>query len=174
MFASLVLRTKYSLRLTHPWCEVWIQTWWNTPFNIWTLYFRVFSLNFWWGGTQNFWSPSVPDGDKSDGGTREKNLTEAKTAHLMQNNPIFCCFKHEIQLLKVLELKSSQIWHKNVFKFSGMSLGCGDKPWSKNGDKCRMGDWQNFCWMGGTPSPSQKKKNTILCHYTWWMGTLKE
>ena len=29
---------------------------------------RVFSLNFWWGRTQNFPSPSVPDGDKVDGG----------------------------------------------------------------------------------------------------------
>ena len=68
-----------------------------------------FFSKFLMGGTQNFWSPSVPDGDKSDGGTWKKNLTEAKTAHLMQNKPIFCCFKHEIQLLKVLELKSSQI-----------------------------------------------------------------
>ena len=39
------------------------------------------------GGTQNVWSPSVPDGDKVGwgGGTYEKNPTEAKTAHPMQN-----------------------------------------------------------------------------------------
>ena len=38
------------------------------------------------GGTQNFRSPSVPDGDEVGwGGTYEKNPTEAKTAHLMQN-----------------------------------------------------------------------------------------
>ena len=41
------------------------------------------------GGTQNFQSPSVPDEDKfgcgGGGGTCEKNLTEAKTAHLIQN-----------------------------------------------------------------------------------------
>ena len=35
------------------------------------------------GGTQNFRSPSVPDGDEVGwgGGTCEKNPTEAKTAH---------------------------------------------------------------------------------------------
>ena len=39
------------------------------------------------GGTQNFRSPSVPDGDEVGwgGGTCKKNPTEAKTAHLMQN-----------------------------------------------------------------------------------------
>ena len=38
------------------------------------------------GGTQNFQSPSVPDGDEVGwGGTYEKNPTEAKTANLMQN-----------------------------------------------------------------------------------------
>ena len=38
------------------------------------------------GGTQNFRSLSVPDGDEVGwGGTCEKNPIEAKTAHLMQN-----------------------------------------------------------------------------------------
>ena len=48
---------------------------------------RVFFSKFLMGGTQNFWSPSVPDGDEVGwgGGTCEKNLTEAETAHIMQN-----------------------------------------------------------------------------------------
>ena len=46
-----------------------------------------FFSKFLMGGTWNFRSPSVPDGDEVGwgGGTYEKNLTEAKTAHLMQN-----------------------------------------------------------------------------------------
>ena len=46
---------------------------------------RVFSLNFRWGETSKF---SVPVGDEvrwGGGETCEKNPTEAKTAHLMQN-----------------------------------------------------------------------------------------
>ena len=35
-------------------------------------------------------------------GDLQKNPTEAKTAHLMQNKAIFFYFKHEIQLFKVL------------------------------------------------------------------------
>ena len=42
----------------------------------------------------------------------------------------------------------------------GRTSAGGDKPWSKNGDKCQMGgggDWQNFRRMGGPPSPPQEK-----------------
>ena len=46
---------------------------------------RVFSLNF-CRGTSKFWSPSVANGDKVGwGGLANKNLTEAKTAHQVQN-----------------------------------------------------------------------------------------
>ena len=47
-----------------------------------------FFSKFLMGGTQNFPSPSVPDGDevgRGGGGDLRKNQTEAKTAHLMQN-----------------------------------------------------------------------------------------
>ena len=45
-----------------------------------------FFSKFLMGGTQNFRSPSVPDGDEAGwGGLAKKNPTEAKTAHLMQN-----------------------------------------------------------------------------------------
>ena len=48
---------------------------------------RVFFSKFLMGGTQNFRSPSVPDGDEVGwgGDTCKRNLTEAKLAHLMQN-----------------------------------------------------------------------------------------
>ena len=50
------------------------------------LNWQGFFSKFLMGGTQNFRSPSVPDGDEVRwGGTCEKNQTEAKNAHLMQN-----------------------------------------------------------------------------------------
>ena len=55
------------------------------------------------GGLKIFGPRRSPTGTKWDGGgTCEKNLTEAKTAYLMQNEANFCYFKHEIQLFKVL------------------------------------------------------------------------
>ena len=60
------------------------------------------------------------------------------------------------------------MWHKNphknvfkFFKFSGTNLGWGggDKPWSKNGDKCRMGGLTKFLLDGGDPPFPQEKKN---------------
>ena len=45
-----------------------------------------FFSKFLMGGLKNLWSPSVPDGDEIGwGGTSEKNPTEAKTTHQMQN-----------------------------------------------------------------------------------------
>ena len=82
----------------------------------------------------------------------------------MQNYAIFCYFKHEIQLFKVLlTLKVVKFDKKMYLNFSNFRErtspgGGGDKSWSKNGDKCRMGgDWQNFRQMGGPPSPPGKK-----------------
>ena len=47
----------------------------------------------------------------------------------------------------------------NFQNFRGRTSAGGDKPWSKNGDKCRMGgDWQNFRQMGGPPVPPPEKK----------------
>ena len=45
-----------------------------------------FFLVIFGGGNQNFWSPSVANGDEVEWGElAKKNPTEAKTAHLMQN-----------------------------------------------------------------------------------------
>ena len=62
-------------------------------FRLWPMYFlnlithQGFFSKFLMGGTQNFRSPLVPDGDEVGwgGGTCKKNSTEAITAHLMQN-----------------------------------------------------------------------------------------
>ena len=106
------------------------------------------------------YSPSAPVSHPS-------NLTEAETAH----KAIFCYFKHETQLFKVLlSLKVVKFDIKMYLDFSNFrgrtSAGGGDKPWSKNGDKCRMGgDWQNFRRMGGPPVPPGK--NPGLGHVFW-------
>ena len=57
----------------------------NIPRNKYQTYQGFFS-KFLMGGDSKFLVPSVPDGDEVGwGGTCEKNPTEAKTAHLMQN-----------------------------------------------------------------------------------------
>ena len=47
----------------------------------------------------------------------------------------------------------------------------GDKPWSKNGDKCQMGDWQNFRQLGGTPQ-SSPGKNPDFCMF--WVSSIPD
>ena len=65
---------------------------------------QVFFSKFLMGGDSKFSVPVGPRRGRSrmGGGTCDKNLTEAKTAHLMQNKAIFCYSEHEIQLFKVL------------------------------------------------------------------------
>ena len=76
---------------------------------------------------------------------------------------MFCYFKHEIQLFKVLfSLKVVKFDTKMYVIFGGHTSAGGDiKPWSKNGDKYRMGDWQNFHRMGDPPVPPGKKPWTM-------------
>ena len=46
----------------------------------------------------------------------------------------------------------------NLSNFQGQtSAGGGDKPWSKNGDKCWMGGLAKFLPDGGTPQSPQEK-----------------
>ena len=106
------------------------------------------------------------------GGTCEKNPTEAKTAHLMQNKGNFCYFKHNIQLFKVLlSLKVVKFDTKMYLKFSNFrgrtsagGGGGGNKPWSKNEDKCRMGRLTKFSPDGGTPRRPRKKKTLLILY----------
>ena len=132
------------------------------------------------GGLKIFRPRRSPAGTKSDGwGTCEKNPTEAKTAHLTQNLAIFCYFNHEIQLFKVLlslkVVKFDTKMYLNFSKFRGQTSAGGDKPWSKNGDKSRMGGGlTKFSPDGRTaPVPQEKKPCTLTvfliysCIY-WW------
>ena len=57
--------------------------------------------------------------------------------------------------LKVVKFDTKM--YLNFFKFSGTNLGWGDKPWSKNRDKCRLGGLTKFLPDEGTPSPPRKK-----------------
>ena len=56
---------------------------------------------------------------------------------------------------------SSQIWHKNVFKFfkfSDMNLSWGGQALiQKRGQD--GGNWQNFCRMGDPPPQSPQEKS---------------
>ena len=133
---------------------------------------RVFSLNFWWGDSKFL----VPIGlrwgqSRMGGGTLRKNSTEAKTAHWCKVRPFFFYFKHEIQLFKVLpSLKVVTFCTKMYLNFSDCrgwtSAGGGAKPWSKNGDKCRMWGVDNFFARWGDPQSPQKKPCLFyLYHY---------
>ena len=60
----------------------------------------------------------------------------------------------------------------NFSNFRGWTSagGGGGKPWSKNRDKCWMGDWQNCCQMGGSPSPPRKKPYiSCIRQYPLWL-----
>ena len=114
------------------------------------------------------WSPT---GTKSDGGGLAKKSDwsrncppNAKLGHFL----LFYAWNTAFQ--GTFELKSSQIWHKTVFKFfkfSETNLGWGDKPWSKIGDKCRMGGLTKFSLDGGTPQSPREKKHAEYPHSSW-------
>ena len=54
----------------------------------------------------------------------------------------------------------------NVSNFRGRTSAGGDKPWSKNGDKCQMGGLTKFLPDGGTPTPWEK---TLLSTFSWYI-----
>ena len=116
------------------------------------------------GGTQNFWSPSVSDGDEVEWtrGLAKKNPTEAKTAQFNAKLGLFCYFKHEIQLFKVLlslkVVKFDTKMYSNFSNFQGWtSAGEEQALVQKRGQVSDGGDWQNFRQMGGPPVPLEKK-----------------
>ena len=70
----------------------------------------------------------------------------------------FFYFKHEIQLFKVLlSLKVVKFDTEMYSNFWGRTLAGGDKPWSRNGDKCRMGGGVDkiFARWGDSQSPPE-------------------
>ena len=105
------------------------------------------------GGLKIFRPCRGPTGTKSDGGggTCKKNPTEAETAHLMQNKAIFCYFKHEIQLFKVLlslkVVKFDTKMYLNFSNFRGRTSAGGTSFDPKQG---QLSD-------GGTPQSPQEK-----------------
>ena len=52
--------------------------------------------------------------------------------------------------LKIVKFDTKM--YLNFSKFLKTNLSWGDKPWSKNGDKCQMGGLTKFLLDGGTPS----------------------
>ena len=59
--------------------------------------------------------------------------------------------------LKVVKFDTKM--YLNFSNFRGRtSAGGGDKPWSKNGDKCRMGGLAKFLPDGGDPPVPPGKK----------------
>ena len=122
------------------------------------------------GGLKIFGLHRSPTETKSDGGggLEKKILPETKTAHLMQNWAIFCYFKNEIHLFKVLlSLKIVKFDTKMYLNFSNFqrrtSAGGGGKPWSKNEDKFWMGGLTKFSLDGGPPVPPGKKTLLVPC-----------
>ena len=94
------------------------------------------------------------------GGACEKNPTEAKTTHLMQNYAIFCYFMHEIQLFKVLlslkVVKFDTKIYLNFSNFRGQTWG-GQALVQKWGQVLDGGGLAKFLPDGGTPQSPQGK-----------------
>ena len=102
-----------------------------------------------------------------EGTTCEKNLTKAKTAHLCKIRPFFAILSMKYSFLKVLlslkVVKFGTKMYLNFSNFGGTNLSWGgDKPWSKNRDKCRMGGLTKFRRMGGPPVPKEKTPSALL------------
>ena len=57
----------------------------------------------------------------------------------------------------------------NFSNFGGRTSAGGDKPWTKNGDKYRMGGLAKFSPDGGTPIPPGK--NPVYCHLSMQINT---
>ena len=118
---------------------------------------RVFSLNFWWGGLKVFGPRQSPTGTKWDGGDlRKKSDWSQNCPPNAKIRPFFATLS-----TNTFELKSSQIRHKNVFKFfkfSGTNLGGGEQALvQKRGQVSDGGRLTKFLPDGGPPVPPGKK-----------------
>ena len=72
--------------------------------------------------------------------------------------------------LKVVKFDTKM--YLDFSNFRGRTSAGGDKPWSKNGDKCRMGGiGKIFAGWGDPQSPPGKKTLVVrvspLWHYNW-------
>ena len=60
----------------------------------------------------------------------------------------------------------------NFSNFWGQTSAGGDKPWSKNGDKCQMGGLAKFSPDEGTPVPPGKKPWGFNPNMFWFFHSL--
>ena len=60
-------------------------------------------------------------------------------------------------LLRLKVVKFDTKMYLNFSNFRGPTSAGADKPWSKNGDKCWMGEIGKIFTRWGTPSPPRKK-----------------
>ena len=71
-----------------------------------------------------------------------------------------------MQLFKVLlslkVVKFDTKMYLNISNFRGRTSAGGDKPWSKNGDKCWMGGLTKFLPDGGPPPPVPPGKKNLV------------
>ena len=132
------------------------------------------------GGDSKFSVPVGPRRGRSrmGGGDLQKKSDWSQNCPLNAKLSHFCYFKHEIQLFKVLlSLKAVKFDTKMYFNLSNFrgrisAGGGGTSLGPKTGTSVGWGDWQNFCRMGGTPSPPRKKtlhrwnftKYNFLCY----------
>ena len=76
--------------------------------------------------------------------------------------------------LKVVKI-NTKMMYLNFSNFRGRTSAGGNKPWSKNGDKCRMGGIDIIFAGWGTPSPPGKNLRVVIlkrcCCYTFFALT---
>ena len=100
-----------------------------------------------------------------EGGTYEKKSNWSRNCPPNAKLGLFCYFKHEIQLFKVLlslkVVKFDTKMYLNFSNFWGWTSAGGSSLGPKMGTRVRWGDWQNFCWMGDPISPPPGKKRTL-------------
>ena len=134
------------------------------------------------GGLKIFGPRRSPTGKKSGGGDLRKKSDWSQNCRPNAKLGHFCYFKlkHEIQLFKALlslkVVKFDTKMYLNFSNFRGRTLAGGDKPWSKNGDKCRMGGGGIDKIFAGWGPPVPQEKNPgpgiSLTTQTWFIFCL--
>ena len=125
---------------------------------------QVFLSKFLMGGTLNFWSPSVPDGDEVGGGDLQKKSDWSQNC---SPNAKLGYFKHEIQLFKVLlSLKVGKFdtnMYLNFSNFRGrFSAGGGQALVQKREQVSDGGVDKSFAgWGDPSPPPPPPGKNPV-------------
>ena len=132
---------------------------------------RVFSLNFWWGGTQNFRSPL---GTKSDGGGYlQKKSDWSQNCPPNANLGHFLLNKHEIQLFKVLlslkVVKFDTKMYLNFSNFQGWTSAGGGQALVQKWEQVSDGGIDKIFARWGDPLvlPGKKPCLTLVSKHLW-------